>query len=181
VSPAHLGSFIAAAFGLVYVVVNAGALPSSVGTPVSVLGAIAFLAVLAAMRRAARGSADASAPPRRDLGGRYWLVVAGEVVALVGGLAVLNGPLDAPEAGVAWVSVIVGLHFFALAAVFAEPSFRGLGASISALGALGLLLVVAGASEGLVAAVSGVVPGAVLLGFAWWGVRRAPAQRLAPA
>ena len=82
----------------------------------------------------------------------YWFVVAAEFIALYLGVRVLGGPLDAPEAGVAWVSLVVGVHFLALAAVFGERYFHWLG--------------------GMISLIAGVLPGAVLLGFGWWGVHR---------
>jgi hypothetical protein len=56
---------------------------------------------------------------------------------MAAGLAVLNGPLDAPQAGVAWVSLVVGVHFFALAVAFAEPFFHRLGGAITVCGLAG--------------------------------------------
>lgn len=108
------------------------------------------------------------------------MVVAAEAGALFGGLAVLNGVLGLPQAGVAWVSVVVGLHFFPLAAVFRQPYFHLLGAIITGCGAVGLVLVAVGADETPIAVVSGVLPGVVLLMFAWWGARR-PAPVIPPA
>jgi hypothetical protein len=105
-------------------------------------------------------------------------VIAAEVAALAAGLAALNGPLDAPHAGVAWVSFVVGVHFVALGAVFREPFFHRLGGAIGACGLVGLALAAAGAGAGAgakavaVAVVSGIVPGGLLLAFGWWGARQ---------
>ena len=38
--------------------------------------------------------------------------MAAEAVALFLGVRILNGPLGLPRAGVAWVSLVVGVHFF---------------------------------------------------------------------
>jgi hypothetical protein len=168
----RLGCLIGASFGLVYVVVNAGALPSALAAALRLVGVAAFIAVLAALRRA--GPANAAASPERGHFGRgYQLVVAGEVAAGVAGLALLNGPLDTPRAGVAWVSLVVGVHFVALGGLWREPSLRWLGAGIAGCGAAGLILAVAGAGASPIAAVSGVVPGALLLAGSWWGTRAA--------
>jgi hypothetical protein len=46
-----------------------------------------------------------------------------------------------------------------------------------------MALAVAGASEATIAVVSGIIPGAILLGSSWWAVRRAelsPASSAAP-
>ena len=107
------------------------------------------------------------------------MVVAGEVLGTLVGLAVLNGPLDAPEAAVAWVSFVVGLHFFALAVVWRQPLFHRLGAALAACGAVGLVLAAAGSDASWIDAVGGVAPGAVLLGFAVWGSTRGGSARAA--
>lgn len=173
-----LGSLIGAVFGLIYVLVNAGLLPAVVGAPVRLLGAAAFLAVVVAVVVAvvrepvASGADGPQAPPGRVFGTAYWLVVAGEVVALFGGLAVVNVVFAAPRAGVGWVSVVVGVHFFALAVVFGQRFFHRLGVVITLCGVAGLALAATGAGAASIAGIAGVVPGAVLLGFGWWGARR---------
>jgi len=77
------------------------------------------------------------------------LVVAAEVVAIAVGSALLNGPLELPHAVVAWISVVVGAHLFALAAVWREAFFRALGAAITFCGAAGVV-VAAGASNAVI-------------------------------
>jgi hypothetical protein len=101
----------------------------------------------------------------------YALTVVGEVVALAAGLWVLNAVLEVPRAGVGWVSVVVGAHFFALAVVFGLRLFHLLGAIVTSCGVAGLVLVALGASQAQVETVAGVVPGIVLLYSAWRGVR----------
>jgi len=49
----------------------------------------------------------------------------------------LNGPVDAPQAAVAWIS-LVGVHFVGLPIVWEPPFLRWLGASIAVCSALGL-------------------------------------------
>jgi hypothetical protein len=165
----RIGSVIAATFGLIYVLVNAGSLHSVWAVTLSVLAAVAFAAVLLAVLRAPQHQAPAGA---RVFGRAYWLVVAAEVVALFAGVRLLDGPFHLPKAGVAWVSVVVGVHFFALAVVFGARFFHVLGGMITACGATGLVLAATGAATAAVALASGVIPGALLLGFAWWGARR---------
>lgn len=169
------GSVIGASFGLIYLLVNAGALPLDAAVALRAAGAVAFLAVLVAVWRL-RGSDTPGRTPGGGYGRSFWLVTAAEAAALAAGLALLNGPLHAPGAGVAWVSTVVGAHFFALAVVFGERFFHGLGAAIVACGLTGLALVAAGARPQLVAAISGIIPGALLLASGWWG-----AHRTAPA
>ncbi len=169
----RIGSVIAAAFGLIYVLVNAGPLPTAWTLTLRVLAAVAFIAVLIAVFRSGLPSRHRGGQQRQVFGRAYWFVVAAEFVALFGGVRVLSGPLDAPEAGVAWVSLVVGVHFFALAVVFGQRFFHGLGGVITACGVVGLVLAAIGAGEQTIALVAGVLPGAVLLGFGWWGARRA--------
>ena len=128
---------------------------------------------------ASSGIVGTGASFRGGFGRGYWLVVAGEVLGTLVGLAVLNGPLDAPEAAVAWVSFVVGLHFFALAVVWRQPLFHRLGAALAACGAVGLVLAAAGSDASWIDAVGGVAPGAVLLGFAVWGSTRGGSARAA--
>jgi len=165
------GSLIAVFFGLIYVQVNTRALPAAAEWSLRVLASVALLAVVAAIYRR-RDQRRGEPTDGRGFGRAYWLVVLAEAVALFVGLQVLAGPLDRPQAGVTWVSLVVGVHFFALAVVFEEPFFHLLGAAITTCGAVGLVLVIADVGEAVVDTVSGVVPGLLLLGFAWWGVQR---------
>jgi hypothetical protein len=170
-TPEKLGSLIGAIFGLIFVLANTGALPPGLGMVLRVLGVAAFVAVLIALRRSPRRAAVA-----RPAGGGfrrgYWLVVAGEVVAIAVGLALLNGPLHAPQAAVAWISLVVGAHFIGLAVVWKQSFFHWLGASILLCGAIGLVLAVVTSPQGAIDTVAGVLPGALLLAFSLWGSMR---------
>lgn len=168
-TPQKLGSLIGAVFGLVFILVNAATLPTGIATVLRVLGVLAFVLVLVALRRPRR-SVEQARPARGGLGRGYWLVVAGEVVAFPVGVRVLNGPLDTPNAGVAWVAFVVGVHFVALAVVWTEPIFHWLGAAMALCGLVGLALAFAGSPKAAVATLGGVLPGALLLAFALWGV-----------
>ena len=163
----RLGITIGTAFGLVFVLVNAGALPAPWPLLLRMAGVLAFVGVQLALRSAARRPA-----PVREGGGGftrgYWAVVAVEVVALVAGVQVLARVLDAPEAGVAWVALVVGLHFHALAVAWRTASLHVLGAALSVCGLAGLALAPLGSSEAAIATVGGVVPGFVLLGGGAW-------------
>ena len=61
-------------------------------------------------------------------------------MAIALGLAVLNGRLHAPQAAVTWVSLVVGVHFLALAVLWKLAFFHWLGAAIALCGAVGLVL-----------------------------------------
>jgi hypothetical protein len=170
-TPNRLGLAIGAAFGLVYVVVNAGALPSPVGPVLRVLGVVAFVGVLLALSRAGQArSGDGAAGG--GFGRGYWLVVTAEVVAIAVGNVLLNGALDLPQGVLPWISFVVGVHFLGLAKVWGAPSLAWLGGGIAVLGALGLSLASAGASEAAVASIAGIGPGALLLAGSAWGAAR---------
>ncbi|WP_241847819.1 hypothetical protein [Streptomyces sp. CB03578] len=167
------GRIIGASFGLAFIQVNAGALPVAAGTALRVLAVAAFVALLITLRRApASGPAPRpEAAPAVHFGRRYRYVVAAEAVVGVAGIVVINNVLHTPRATVGWIALVVGVHFFGLAVVWRMPALHLLGAGLSGCGAAGLALAAAGAPQAAVAAVAGVLPGALLLGSAWWKVR----------
>lgn len=171
-----LGCLIAGIFGLAYVLANAGALPSPLDSvlPVIAIAALVWLGVL--VRRAGLEWLGGSRR-RLRLGLGYWLVVMGEVGAIAAGSAVLNGPLDAPRGVVAWVSLVVGLHFVALAVAWREPVFYVLGAAIAACGVAALAAALAGGSDALVGGLGGVLPGLLLLTASLLAASRAALRR----
>lgn len=162
-----IGSVIGGGFGLVFVLVNSAFLPAGarlvlVGAAAACLVTIAILA----FRRRGEGARTGS-----PFGRWYWAVVGVEVVALFAGTRILDS-IHRPDLGVAWVSVVVGTHFFALGAVFGLRRFHALAALVTACGLLGFLLaaLVTGPAAPVVAVVSGLVPGFLLLGFGLWAV-----------
>ncbi|MFE3606595.1 hypothetical protein [Streptomyces goshikiensis] len=173
----RVGRITGAGFGLAFIQVNAGALPVAAGTALRVLAVAAFVALLVTLRRAPapapapRPAPAAAAAPAVHFGRRYRYVVAAEALVGVAGLVVINTVLHTPRATVGWIALVVGVHFFGLAAVWRMPALHRLGAGLSGCGAAGLALAAAGAPQAAVAAVAGVLPGALLLGSAWWKVR----------
>ena len=168
-----LGSAIAGIFGLIYVEVNAGPLPGSWPAALRVAGALAaagLALVIALAQRTAAGvpAADGSGE-RAGFGRGYWIIVAGEAAAIWAGAAVLAGPARLPHAVVAWVSVVVGAHFLALARLWQLRMLRSLGVAIVVCGVSGLAAAVAAAPAALVAAAGGVLPGALLLAAGYRG------------
>jgi hypothetical protein len=159
---------IGAVFGLIYLLVNSGSLPSDAAIPLRSIGVVAFIVVLVAV---ARASADAQPTGPRGFGPGYWPIVAGEAVALAVGLSLINGPLGVSKAAVGWVSFIVGAHFVALAVVFEERLYLWLGVAIGSCGLAGLGMAALGTGPAPIAAVSGVIPGCVLLASGCWGAR----------
>ena len=176
---------IGACFGLIFVLVNTGSLSAAFAALFRVLAVLAFIAVLLAVvlvgRRPTRAGVDRPAAGGFTLG--YWYVVVAEVGAIAAGLVVLNGPLHAPQAAVAWIALVVGSHFIALAVVWKLLFFRGLGVALMLCGVAGLVLAATGSTVSAIDLVGGVVPGAILLGFGLWGATRSadsPVARSGP-
>jgi hypothetical protein len=168
------GSLIATSFGLVFVIVNSGALPAPWPLVIRSAGALAAAALVVATFRVARVSPPPLAPGGRGFASRgYWVIVAAEVVALFGGLILLARILHHPEMGVAWVAVVVGLHFLALARLWRMPMFTVLGVVMTALGLAGFVLAGSGVSSAAVELVSGVGSGIALFAAVLTGLRRA--------
>lgn len=178
-TPEKLGSLIGAVFGLIFVLVNTASVPTALAVLLRVLGVVAFVAVLAAVRRP--GPFKGTRPAGGGFGRGYWLVVAAEVLAIAIGLALVNGPLATPQAAVAWISFVVGGHFFALAVIWKQSLFHWLGAALLLCGALGLVLAATGSGTSTIDLVGGVLPGAILLGFGLWGSTRNAGSQAARA
>jgi hypothetical protein len=174
VAQEKLGSLIGAAFGLIFVLVNTSSLATAVAVLLRVLGVVAFLGVLVAVRRP--GPVKGIRGGGGDFRRRYWLVVAAEILAIGFGLALLNGPLHTPHAAVAWVSCVVGAHFIALALAWRDPPFHWLGAPLLVCGVVGLVLAARASAAVLIDLSGGVLPGAILLGFGLWGSTRSAAS-----
>ena len=171
-SPRRLGSLIGAVFGLIYVLVNRAPCRRLPRSRCRRIGVIAFVLVLTAVARS--GAARSRRPARVRpglLAGR-----GGRGRGARGRPAPDQRPARRSRGAVAWVSFVVGAHFVALAVVFGERLFLWLGGAIGACGLAGLGLAAPGAGPAPIAAVSGVIPGLVLLASGWWGAR-SPARR----
>ncbi|MFD8549005.1 hypothetical protein [Streptomyces sp. NPDC059649] len=164
------GVFIGALFGTVFVVANAhDPLSPAVGVTLRVVAVLTFggllaLALLAGRRGRAVGDGDGDGAPRVDwFRGKFGFVVAAEAVLLVGGRLALRGAGAPDETAVAWIALIVGLHFMALAAVWQRRSVAVPGTALTALGVVGLGMAATRAVV-WVPFVSGVLSGVALLG-----------------
>ncbi|ARF59251.1 hypothetical protein [Streptomyces gilvosporeus] len=171
--------FIGGIFGVVFIGVNAGSLPPVVGLPLRALAVAAFVGLAVVLRRD-RAPLPTGTAPTVGFGRRYWWVVAVEAVVGVAGILAIRFLLHAPHVTVAWIALVVGLHFFGLAAVWRLTALRWLGAGMSACGAAGLALGAYGASPATIAAIAGVAPGALLLSSVWWGALNHAERRDAP-
>jgi hypothetical protein len=181
-----VGSLIAIAFGTVFVVVNSGGLATPWPTVVRLAGvAVAAVLLIALFVRRPRpgptapnpgtgGSTDrAGAGPATFFGyRRFWVIVAIEAAALFAGLYVINGVLGHSEVAVAWIAVVVGVHFFGLGRAFRLTRFHVLGAAMTALGVAGFVLDAVGAGAAVIGLVSGVLSGVALFATAGYSLAR---------
>ncbi|TDD04711.1 hypothetical protein [Nonomuraea diastatica] len=157
------GLLVGAVFGAVFVVVNAQSPLNTVTVTVlrvaACLAAAGVLAMWFATARKERREAEA----RRSMFGRgYLIIVAAEVILLFGGLMVLAASELPEQANVAWVALVVGAHFVALAPVWKDRSIAVPGVLLTLLGTAGFVLVPT-AAVAWVPVVSGVLSGVVLL------------------
>lgn len=170
------GLIIGIVFGLVFVIVNSGPLGSPASTVLRIAGVVVAAMLLFVLQARMRGRSGVGMAREGGAGFTrgYWIVVAIEVVALFGGLFLINGLLGRGEFGVAWVAVVVGVHFFGLGAVWRAPSLHVLGGVLTALGVLGAVLGLVTGSPAWIAGVAGVGSGAALLAgtaYALWAWR----------
>ena len=161
----HIGAFIGAAFGLVFVLANAHSpLGDTAASLLRTLAILGFGAVLVIGAMARRGADQRKAAPRPTrFGSRFWLIVAGEALLLAAGLAILRA-LHAPqEINVAWIAFVVGVHFiaFEVAGVW-EHGVAVAGSILVVLGIAGFALAAASEAQ-WIPLVSGVLSGLTLL------------------
>ena len=157
--------WVGVSFGLAYVFVNAGRIGPPFGDALQVLAVVAVVGLAVLTRRTRNLALATEAPGRFDRA--YWKVVAVEAAATVLGVAALSGPVGAPEAGVAWVSTVVGVHFVVLAQLWSSAFTRRLGGAIVACGIAGGVLAVTGGSPASIAWIAGEAPGVLLLASAY--------------
>lgn len=162
------GVFIGALFGTIFVVANAhDPLSPAIGIVLRVLAVLTFAGLLAlallAGRRGGAAPEGAEAPQADWFRGKFGFVVGAEVLLLIVGNLALRGAGAPAETAVAWIALIVGLHFLALTAVWKRRSIAVPGAALTALGAIGLGMAATSAVV-WVPFVSGVLSGVALLG-----------------
>jgi hypothetical protein len=159
---------IGGGFGLAFVVADAqtplGSVAADLFRAIAVAGFAAF--VVAGRRHLLRpvdGARSDGAPEAELFGGRWRLIVAGEVLALVAGFAVLWAMGAPREAYLPWTVLVAGLRFvaFRLAGVW-TGRIAWTAAALTALGFAGLVLAGTDHSD-WVPLVSGVLAGAALL------------------
>ncbi|QZY52362.1 hypothetical protein [Leucobacter tenebrionis] len=155
-----------------FVIVNSSGLAATARAVVLAVAGLGVITVLALIVRDARGGRDGAGGRGGGNGalfGRaYWMIVGVEAVALFVGARLVSEFLR-PELGVAWVSFVVGVHFFSLGWLFRLHRFHVLAVLVTACGVAGFACAAFGLLSGI-AVVSGVAPGFLLIGFSAWAM-----------
>ncbi len=158
---ALLGAAIAGGFGGLWAVWGASGLHGSARMVVSVVGVVLGLAVvvpaLVVARRATTEDGRSMFTSRT-----YRVTVALEVVALVVG-NVLLGRAGLNAYIVAWTAFVVGVHFLAFGRAF-DRVFTAIGGLMVGAAVVGVVVGLAGAGDGAVVLVAGLLSAAILLG-----------------
>ncbi|MFB9890274.1 hypothetical protein [Planobispora takensis] len=184
------GLLVGAVFGAVFVVVNAqsplNTLTAGLLRVTACLAAVSVLTMWFLAVRSERSAgkpaettgttgtaqpAGTARPGKPGMYGRGYLVIlVAEVILLYGGLQVLAAWERPVQTNVAWIALVVGVHFIALAPVWKDWAIAVPGTILSLLGVAGLVMVSTGALD-WVPFVSGVLSGVVLLtgcvAFGW--------------
>jgi hypothetical protein len=182
------GLLIGAVFGTVFVFVNSHApLDPAIALVLRVAAAAALGGVVllwfTAVRRARTTGVEPAVAGGRTGGKMFGLgfavIVVIEAVLLFGGIMVLRA-LDRPvETNVAWIALVVGVHFVALGPVWKNRTIMLPGLVLTVLGVAGLAMTFTAALE-WVPLVSGVLSGVTLLAgcttASWAGLSTRPAQ-----
>ena len=103
-----------------------------------------------------------TAPVSGFLDHRFWTIIALEGLALFGGLFVLNGLLHRTAVAVAWVALVVGVHFFGLGRIWQTRLYHWLGAALTLLSGAGFVIYAFGGTAATVGLVAGVGSGAAV-------------------
>jgi hypothetical protein len=160
------GFFVPAVFGLAFVLINSGPpLPSAVALVVRFLAVSAAVAIvvlaLLGMRKGSGADHSSARAPR--FGAFFGVVTTIEVLLIIGGAQTISRLENIPDqAGVAWVTLVVGLHFFPLAWYWKMPEIFYVAGYGTLLGGIGLTMALLGHPD-WVPLISGVVTGAGFL------------------
>ena len=158
-----VGSMVAITFGTVFVLINSADLPAPWSFVIRAAGLVIAALLLGGLVLVVRQvPSGTSAPAPVHMNRRYWLILAVEAVALFGGLAVINNVLHRTAVSVAWVALVVGVHFFGLAWIWRMGLYHWLGAAMSVLGLAGVLVYALGGTAPTVGLVAGVGSGLAL-------------------
>ena len=159
------GFFVASVFGLAFVLINSGPpLPPSVTAVVRALAvgaaiAVVVLALLCVRKESRAAVGSGGGPGAQRFGVFFGVVTTIEVLLIIGGAQTISRLENVPDqAGVAWVTLVVGLHFFPLAWYWKMPEIFYVAGYGTVLGGIGLTMALLGHPD-WVPLVSGVVTG----------------------
>lgn len=156
----RLPPLIGAAFGLLFVLINAGALPAPWSLGVRVAGVVLTAAVVA---RVLLGRTEPAPPPEPTAMRTYWRWVGMEALAIPAG-SILLSRFGLADFGALWVILVVGVHFLPFSTAFRRREYAALGWALIAVALAGVALTL---SFGAIASgLAGVVAGVLLLVFA---------------
>jgi hypothetical protein len=163
---ARVGALIGAVGGLAFIVSNAWPLGEPWTNVTIGFGIVWFLFVVRAVLRVP-DDPDAFRPDARQMQA-FWIVVALEVILIVGGALLAIRVLQIPSASLPWVATVLGVHWLVYRMVFQEDVFLWLGWFTLTCGVVGLMVALTGvAEENALAATaigSGLIVGLVMLG-----------------
>jgi hypothetical protein len=169
-----VGALIGAVGGLAFVLVNAWPLGDPWTNVAIGIAVVWFLWVVRAIMRVP-DDPDAVRPDARQMQA-FWIVVALEVVLIIGGTQLAIRVLDLPSASLPWVATVLGVHWLVFRLVFRADVFLWLGWFTLTCGLVGLMVAftgVAGADAlGATAIASGLIVGVVMLGAVGIDARR---------
>jgi hypothetical protein len=174
---AQIGVMLAAAFGVVWTLWGASGLDRAASGAIQVFGIVVGLAIVVATIRLRSGthrlrSAVDVAPvgqARSMFASRsYLIVVVVEVVAIGVGNRLLAATGHSDYV-IAWVAIVIGTHFLALARLF-FPGFYWLGGALIAAGLIGITVGGVGGGAASITAASGLTAAASLFGSGAWAM-----------
>ena len=122
---ARVGALIGAVGGLAFVLFNAWPLGEPWTNVAIVIAVVWFLWDVRAIMRVPEDP-NAVRPDARQMQA-FWIVVALEVVLIIGGTQLAIRVLDMPSASLPWVATVLGVHWLVFRLVFREEVFLWLG------------------------------------------------------
>lgn len=159
------GSVLAAIAGVLLVELTTGSVSPVPHVVLRAVGLAEFAALVVTVYLV-RAALPPQPQAHRAVPPAYWLLVAAQMALFGLGLLLGREVLHIHHGVVAWICVVVGLHFVGFAGLCASSLLRWLGAAVVASGTVGLVLAARDASSATVA-VTGVVAGFLLLTGGW--------------
>lgn len=167
-----LGGLIGAVAGVAFVVLNAGVLGDPLALVVRIVGVLTGVLFAGSAVRRMRAASAAGGSARGGFSRGYWWIVLAEVVALLAGVRVLDAAFDRAYLGVAWVAIVVGVHFFGLGRLWHAARLYALAAAMTGFGLVGLVLGWARDSATVAGVVAGVGSAVALFVVSWFSIAR---------